>query len=193
MHNLQWTFTLAERLSPIATNSLSGLYISMDSGNGASSLPVKRLTVTKLFDSKHELPSGSIRPSAANVRFDDKIKPAKHISNEPDLQIPTISPLPALFWTILDTVTKQIGTKGTRDKRDRPFCICSYCICYPYTHVMPGLRRRGGNGERRSGAHGAARSHVAYYTKIKCATRSRSSRSAPGLKPPRAEEPTSSP
>ena len=32
---------------------------------------------------------------------------------------------------------------------------------------MPGLRRRGGNGERHSIAHGVARSHVAYYTKFR--------------------------
>ena len=41
----------------------------------------------------------------------------------------------------------------------RPFCICFYCICRHCIHVMPGLRRRGGNGERRRGAHGVARSH----------------------------------
>ena len=41
----------------------------------------------------------------------------------------------------------------------RPFCICFYCICRHCIHVMPGLRRRGGNGERRSRAHGVARSH----------------------------------
>ena len=29
---------------------------------------------------------------------------------------------------------------------------------------MPSLRRRGGNGERRSRAHGVARSHGAYYS-----------------------------
>ena len=29
------------------------------------------------------------------------------------------------------------------------------------------LRRRGGNGERRSSAHGVARSHVAYYIKFR--------------------------
>ena len=32
---------------------------------------------------------------------------------------------------------------------------------------MHGLRRRGGNGERRSRAHGVARSHVAYHIKFR--------------------------
>ena len=40
-----------------------------------------------------------------------------------------------------------------------------YCICC--VHAGLGLRRRGGNGERRSRAHGVARSHVAYYTKFR--------------------------
>ena len=40
-----------------------------------------------------------------------------------------------------------------------PFCICRYRICRPCVHVLPCLRRRGGNGERRSRAHGVARSH----------------------------------
>ena len=34
-----------------------------------------------------------------------------------------------------------------------------YCICRDSVQVLPGLRRRGGNGERRSRAHGVARSH----------------------------------
>ncbi len=55
---------------------------------------------------------------------------------------------------------------SSRDKRVSN-CKFFYCICCLCVHVMPCLRRRGGNGERRSRAHGVARSHVAYYTKFR--------------------------
>ena len=59
--------------------------------------------------------------------------------------------------------TSNNYVRGPRDKRGRPFYICFYCICSPCVHAMPCLRRHGGNGERRSRAHGVARSHGAYY------------------------------
>ena len=64
---------------------------------------------------------------------------------------------------------QSIGSKGSATVNfDRSFrALSKREDSSPCVHDMPCLRLRGGNGERRSRAHGVARSHVAYYTKFR--------------------------